>query len=121
MDANTEANIREAARLFCCYEGWAAREHCVAKGISEGQIRTGARLARVQRDNQLATYESYGNPMYGQIHPSPKWLAQCAAREQDVIDSHLELTSEELAGEALEKAESVRRARELYKLTGCPF
>ena len=87
--ATPEQRVRRAAHLFDCFYAWRAGELARKDGLSESEIASGAKLARVRREQRSLIYSQYGSPEYGSYTIAQKDRERGEQAEQAVIDAHL--------------------------------
>jgi hypothetical protein len=84
-----EQRVRRAAHLFHCYYPNAAVAHAREENLSDAEIESGRKLARVQKEHSAYIRSVYGDPAYGSYTLRPDDVERGRKAEQAVIDEHL--------------------------------
>jgi hypothetical protein len=84
-----EQRVRRAAQLFHNYYPEAAAAHCREEKLSELEIDSGRKLARVQKEHTAYIRSIYGDPAYGSYRVRSDDVERGNRAEQVVIDEHL--------------------------------
>jgi hypothetical protein len=84
-----QQRVRRAAQLFHNYYCEAAAAHCREEKLSELEIESGRKLAKVQKEHTAYLRNIYGDPAYGSYRARPDDAERGNRAEQVVIDEHL--------------------------------